>query len=189
MPVPTLNRRDWLAVSAAAAAMLKLRVVAAQTAAGGGDWLAMIEQHHRLIARSFEELLSPNEAPWEQRDLQLRTLHQVLKAHQLAEEHVVYPAAVRAGLQAQAQRLYQQEADAKVIASQLRLQTASQSQAKDPAWRETAGKLRDAVLQHATQEEEQTVYPDLKRRLDAAQNQRLTQLYPLEFSSVTPVRR
>ncbi|TFY99866.1 hemerythrin domain-containing protein [Ramlibacter rhizophilus] len=181
------TRRQWLIASAASGAMLNLSHVAAQTAAAGGDWLAMIEQHHRLIQRSFEELLSRTDAPWDQLDLQLLNLHHVLKAHQIGEEHVIYPAAVRAGLQTAAERLYQQEAEAKVISAQLRLIVLVRD--RNAGWTESAQRLQKLVLQHALEEEEQQVYPKLRQQLSPAQNQLLSQLYPLEFSSVVPTRR
>lgn len=181
------QQRRWLIATAASSALLTLREASAQTAAEGGDWLRMIEQHHGLIERAFQELLARNDAPWEQRNLQMLNLHQVLKAHQLAEEHVIYPAAVRAGLQSQTDQLYRQEAEAKVMTSQLRLLALAKE--RNPAWIETARQLQKAVLHHAREEEEKNVYPQLKQRLDAAENRRLSELYPLEFSSVIPVRR
>lgn len=176
-----LSRREGLLIGAA---LLASRRALAQAVLGRRDWFSMIQQHHGLIARSFEELLARNDSSYEQRDLQMRTLDQVLKAHSLAEQTVIYPAMARAGMLGEAEKLYLEEAHFKIDKAQLELITRGRRGGRD--WREPARALRDAVLRHARQDEEQRLFPELRRRLDAQQNQLLTELYPREFSTVVP---
>lgn len=182
------SRRHGLALGAAAAAsaLLPLSEAVAQTAAAGGDWLAMIQQHHQLVAKSFDELLSKNDQPFEQRNLQLRTLNQLLHAHQLAEQNVIYPAMAMAGMQKEAEHLYMDEAHAKIINGQLMLGNQGQDRGGD--WLNTARKLRDTVLKHAKDDEEGRLFPQLRQKLTPEQNRQVTQLYAREFSTVVPPR-
>lgn len=183
-----LNRRDSLALALAATvpALVPLSAQAQQQGSRPrGDWLAVIRQHHRLIERSFTELLARDDAPFERRNLQLRNLDQLLTAHSLAEETVVYPALALAGLQKEAEHLYMDEAHAKIGLARVELVAPGRRGERD--WVEPARALRDAVLRHATEDEEARLFPELHKRLDTAGNRRLSQAYAREFSRVIPV--
>lgn len=177
---PTLPRRGLLL--AGAAALLPLREAAAQAAAGGGDWLQMVQAQHAVLARSFDRLLAATEATYTLRDQLVHALAYQLTAHAVAEENVLYPAIAMAGLGAEADRLYLDQAHAKVMNAQLEMQ----SRLKDKGnWQEAARVLQAAVLQHANEDEEARLYPQLQARLAPAENALLTQNYLREWRTVS----
>lgn len=183
----TFTRRGTLVIALAASVPTILPVASAhaQQRNPRGDWLAVIRQHHRLIERSFAELLERDERSYERRNLQLRNLDQLLTAHSLAEETVIYPALALAGMQKEAEHLYADEAHAKIALARVELAVPGRRGERD--WVEPARALRDAVLRHAKEDEEARIFPELHRRLEAAQNRRLSQAYAREFSRVLPV--
>lgn len=187
MPAALLTRRRGLQFAAATAAglALPLREALAQAAAND-DWLAMVRQHHGLIERAFDELIDLNERDYERVDLQVRTLEHLVNAHSLAEETVLYPALARAGMEAAARELYLDEAHVDILKARLTLATRVRDRNAD--WRGTARQLRQDLLAHAKQDEEQRHFPQLARSLDARQNKLLAQLYAAHFASVMPVR-
>lgn len=183
-----LTRRDGLVLTLGttfAALLPTSAALAQQRPRRRGDWLATIRQHHRLIARAFDELLAPNERSFERRNLQLRNLDQLLTAHSMAEETVIYPALALAGMQSEAESLYRDEAHVKIGLARVELAAPGPRGQRD--WAEPARALRDAVLRHATEDEEARLFPELHRRLDAAGNRRLSDAYTREFSRVIPL--
>ena len=88
-PVPA--RRQLIAGAAvtAAAALLPLRRAVAQTAARGGDWLAMVKAQHLLVDQTFKELLDSTDKTFLRRQRLQRTLAYQLTAHSVAEENVL----------------------------------------------------------------------------------------------------
>ena len=182
-----LNRRGTLVLALAATLSPALPAIAQTQPRRGarGDWLAMVRQHHRLIERSFDELLERNDAPYERRILQLRNLDQILTAHSLAEETAIYPALALAGLEQEAEHLYQDEAHAKIALARVELAAPGPRGERD--WVAPARALREMVLRHATEDEEGRLFPELHRRLGAAENRRLADAYTREFGRVIPV--
>lgn len=178
------NRRRWLVAAAATTALLPMREVLAQTRSAGGDWLAMVKAQHALVARTFDALLSnaSDQGLYARRDSIARTLSFQLTAHSVAEENVLYPALAMGGMLADADKLYMDQAHAKVMNAQL--QFASTPQRKEAEWLATAQALRTAVLEHATGDEEGRLYPRLHETLDARRNAMLTDAFEREFVAV-----
>ena len=173
-------------VLAGAAALLPLRESVAQTAAAGGDWFAMIQAHHALVARSFDQLLATGDkSTFLARDRMVRLIGYQLTAHSVAEENVIYPAIARAGMVTESDKLYLDQAHAKVMQSQLELQSRIQ---EEGTWVQAARTLQAAVLQHAKGDEEGRLYPQLRAKTSASENAMLTALYRREFDSVKPLR-
>lgn len=181
-PVPA--RRQLIAGAAvtAAAALLPLRRAVAQTAARGGDWLAMFKAQHLLVDQTFKELLDSTDKTFLRRQRLQRTLAYQLTAHSVAEENVLYPAIARLGLVTEADKLYLDQAHAKVMNAELELTNVQES----GAWQEKVSALQAAVLQHARQDEEARLYPQLQQKLDATTNAVLTAAFAREFASVHP---
>ncbi|CAA9419309.1 MAG: Hemerythrin domain protein [uncultured Ramlibacter sp.] len=177
------NRR--LVLATFAASLLPMREAVAQTAAAGGDWFAMIQQHHALVAKTFDRLLASQKATYLARERLVRTLNYQLTAHSVAEENVIYPAIAMAGLRPESDKLYMDQAHTKVMNSTLELQTAMKDKGN---WMQPATTLRDAVLKHAKDDEEGRLYPQLRSKLTAAENALLTANYQREFNSVKPVQ-
>jgi hypothetical protein len=186
---PLTRRAGFRLVIAGAAATLPLRESFAQAAPAQRpapkDWYAMVQQHHGMLANAFKVLLAPNDESYEKRDLQLRTVDQLLAAHSFAEEMALYPALAQAGL-ADAERFYLVEGRLKVMRA--RLAQVAREQHTGTAWREPAQALQQALLEHA-QEEEADEFAKLRDRLDPKENRWLGDEYARRFSSVIPTRR
>jgi hemerythrin superfamily protein len=173
------NRR--LAIAAATAALLPLREAVAQTAAAGGDWLAMVQAHHALVAKSFDKLLASGKSTYLTREQLVKTIGYELTAHSVGEENVIYPAIAISGSMSDADKLYLDQAHAKVMNAQLEMQAEMKDKGN---WMEAARALQTAVLRHAKEDEEGRIYPALKAKLDPAMNAMLTAKYKREFDSV-----
>ena len=186
-----LSRRHALVTSAAAAAataLLPMReVIAANTSARGGDWLAMVKVHHAMIAKTFDQLISAGDKQtYLQRNRLLMRLSYELTAHSVAEENVIYPALASAGMVSESDKLYMEQAHAKVMNAQLDMMAMHHD--GDAGWLDKAKELQAAVLKHAKEDEEADAFPKLQKRLDAKQNAALTAGYKAQFDSVKPVR-
>lgn len=179
-----LHRRQALVLAGAGALLPAARAQAQPTAPSRPDWLAVVRRHHDLVERAFQVLLAPNDSQWERLGLQLRSLDQLLAAHSLAEETAIYPRMALAGLQEAAEHLYADEAHFKI--EKMRLEVALRARQEEKGWRDSAIALRDAVLRHARQDEEQRLFPQLHGKLDGAANRQLTQAYNREFGRVLP---
>jgi hemerythrin superfamily protein len=177
------NRR--LVLAAAAASILPLREAAAQTAAAGGDWLAMIQAHHALVAKSFDKLLASGKSTYMTREQLVKTIGYQLTAHSVAEENVIYPAIAMNGTMSDADKLYLDQAHAKVMNAQLEMQAEMKDKGN---WMDAARSLQTAVLRHAKDDEEGRIYPALKAKLEPAMNQMLSVKYKREFDSVKLTR-
>ncbi|HEY8357559.1 MAG TPA: hemerythrin domain-containing protein, partial [Ramlibacter sp.] len=167
---------------ASAAALVPLQHAVAQTAAAKGDWFAMIQAHHLMIAKSFEQLLASGNRTYLQRDRLIAAIGYQLTAHSVAEENVIYPALAMGGMTAESDKLYLDQAHAKVMNAQLEL--AAKANREGGAWMEPARALQAAVLKHAKEDEEGRIYPQLKAKLSPEQNALLTAGYQREFASV-----
>lgn len=179
----TTSRRRLLAGTAAlASALLPLQNSVAQTARARGDWLAMIRAHHALIAESFEQLLASQNRTYLQRDRMVRSIGYQLTAHSVAEENIIYPALAIAGMTTESDKLYLDQAHAKVMNAQLELSTLVRRESNE--WLAPAQALQAAVLKHAKEDEEGNYYPKLHQQLDPGRNAMLTSGYQREFSSV-----
>jgi hemerythrin superfamily protein len=179
-----LSRRAVFA--GAAAALLPLQQAVAQTAATRGDWLAMVKTHHALISKSFEQLMASTSRTYLQRDRLIRAIGYQLTAHSVAEENIIYPAIAMAGMTTESDKLYLDQAHAKVMNAQLERAVRANRESSD--WMTPAKALQAAVLKHALQDEEATLYPQLRQKLTPEQNALLTAGYQREFSSVRETR-
>ena len=152
-----------------------------QTEAMQGDWLKMIRAHHAMLERAFDELIDGG-ADLAQRPLLYKRLCYLLTAHSVAEENVVYPALAMFGLQSESDRLYLDQAHAKVMNAMLDM---ADDKLGD-AWLERAQELRTAVLTHAKDDEEGDLYPRLASALDLSTASKLSIGYRREFLAVKP---
>lgn len=176
------TRRRLLTATFAATALAPLREALAQTRASGGDWLEMVQGHHRLILRSIDELAFSGGALFAARDRAFRTFSFRMTAHTLAEENAIYPALAMAGLARDADRLVLDQAHAKLMRAQL--EVASAAQRGQDEWYRNVGRLRDALQRHALQDEEGDLYPKLRSMLDDRQNAALADTYEREFAAL-----
>jgi hemerythrin-like domain-containing protein len=178
MTSPALSRR--LVIAGAAAALLPMREAIAQVR--GGDWLPMVREHHRLIARSLQELVASTDRNFLQRDRLIRSIGYQLSAHSMAEENAIYPAMAMAGMKTASDRLYLDQGHAKVINAQLDLAARLNREGRD--WTEHAQALLASVMRHVVEDEERDLFPQLHRRLNAQQNAVIGQTYARDFDLV-----
>lgn len=182
-----LSRRTaLLAGAAAAAALAPLRESVAQTAAAGGDWLAMVKEHHALISRTFDEMLAAGGKGGRPPERLLNKLAYQLTAHSVAEENTLYAALAMNGMVSESDKLYLDQAHAKVMNTDLDMTAMKDRQGG--AWLDKAKALQAAVLKHAKEDEEGDLYPKLQQKLDANMNAMLTAAYRREFAAVKPAR-
>ena len=156
----------------------------AQTAASGGDWLAIVKTHHAAIAKTFEELLATGMKAGAPRESALKELAYQLTAHAVAEENVLYPALAMHGMTSESDKLYLDQAHAKVMNAEVDMAAMADKQGNPNAWLDKAKALQAAVLKHAKEDEEANLYPKLKQKLDAKQNDMLTAEYQHQYASV-----
>ena len=158
-----------------------LQAPARDTEAVTGDWFALVQAHHAMIEQSFDELLASAADP-SQRALLFKRLAYLLTAHSVAEENVLYPALSMVGLPSESDRLYIDQAHAKVMNAMLDL---ADDKLGDE-WVGRASELRDAVLKHAKVDEEGDLYPRLQAAIDPATATKLSMAYRREFMAVKP---
>ena len=159
---------------------LHVRDTMERTAAVKGDWLALIQAHHAMIESAFNDVLSSADAS--SRAQAHKRLSYLLTAHSVAEENTVYPVLAIHGLIQESDKLYLDQAHAKVMNAVLDLADDKGSE----AWLERAQSLKSAVLLHAKQDEEGDLYPRLQAALDLTTASRLASAYRREFLSVQP---
>ena len=152
-----------------------------QTQATKEDWLVLVKAHHQMLERAFDELIAGG-SDSRQRPVLYKRLAYLLTAHSVAEENVIYPALAMCGLQSESDRLYLDQAHAKVMNAMLDMADDKWGD----AWLQRAEDLRSAVLEHAKQDEEGDLYPRLVAAIDTATATKLSAAYRREFSAVKP---
>lgn len=144
----------------------------ALAAAGDGDWLATVLEHHMQIESAFSEVRMAADAT--SRLAAQKRLAIILTGHSNAEEAVLYPALVRSGHKSHATMSYTEQAGAKANLGELEY--------LDPSSQEYLDKLehiRGAVAHHMY-EEESDRFLDLKD-LSPQDQSRLTHRFKEEF--------
>jgi hemerythrin superfamily protein len=173
-----LSRRNLAVGAVALTTAAVMRGAIAQTMSRGGTWLDMVKAHHALIAGAFDKILATNDSQAAERAALQRTLAYLLTAHSVAEENVLYPALTKFGMTSASDRLYAEQAQAKVINADL-----GWSPTGDASWLQQATAMRTAVLHHAKDEEEGDLFPKLQRAAGPL-NAKLTAGYAREFARV-----
>ena len=102
-------------------------------------------------------------------------------ANSVAEENLLCAAMAMNGIVSKADKLYTDQAHAKVMNHQLEMM-AKMNDAK--GWRDTAKTMQAAMLKHAREDEEAKLCPKLKQAMDASKNAMLTAACQREFSHV-----
>lgn len=158
-----------------------LHAPARATAALDADWFELVKVHHAMLEQTFDELLEQG-GDASRRALLFKRLAYLLTAHSVAEENVLYPALAMFGLQSESDRLYLDQAHAKVMNAMLDM--ADDKLGDD--WLGRVTELRDAVLKHAKVDEESDLYPRLMEAADPATTTKLNIGYRREFMAVKP---
>jgi hypothetical protein len=145
----------------------------ARAAAGTGDWLAQILDHHEEIEAAFAAVRAAENATL--RRTAQAELSVLLNAHANAEEAVIYPALVHFGHKMHGTAGYTEQAGAKANLGELEY--------LDPMSQDFLDKLehiRGAVAHHVY-EEENDRFLDLTK-IPPAEQVRLTKRYAEEFT-------
>ncbi len=176
-----LSRRALGLGAIGLAAFAAMSDAVAQTMAVGGNWFDMVKAHHVLIAQTLDQILATSDDQVVERMRLQKHLGYLLTAHSVAEENVLYPAVARMGLTADSNRLYMEQAEAKVVNADLGMSPAGTT-----AWSDHVSALKTAILHHAKVEEEADIFPRLMRSAGPELNAKLTEGYRSQFASVSP---
>lgn len=173
------------AIAVAAAGVGLLTGLAARAGARGvmvaaeplsGHWLDIVKGDHLIILELVEKALSTRATAKARRALLLGRIKEALVRQTVEKEWVLYPALRLSGEagEAAADRLATDYAEVKAALFEL-----EQTPSEDPLWRSRVGALRDRLVAH-TREEEEEVFPALRKTLTAEEDARLTQLVNVE---------
>jgi hypothetical protein len=146
----------------------------ALAAATEGDWLSLVLQHHQQIEAAFAAVKAAGDAA--NRAAAQKKLAVLLTGHSIAEEAILYPALAKAGEESHSTKAYAEQSAAKVQMGLLEdMQPMSQE------YLDKLEHLRGAVAHHVY-EEEGTWFLELKQKLPAAGQTKLTFRYKEQFS-------
>lgn len=174
-----LSRRALAIGTVGVATLASMQQAVAQSAAAGGTWMDMVKAHHMMIVQAFDEILATRDDQAGKRMSLQKKLAYLLTAHSVAEENTLYPALAAYGMVPGSDRLYIEQAHAKVMNAGLEMFPMN-----DPAWLGRVQTLKVALVQHATQEEEADLFPRLMQAASPAVNAKLTRNYQREFDRV-----
>jgi len=146
----------------------------ARAAAAPGDWLSMVLEHHLQIEAAFADVKSAIDPA--ARIAAQKRLATLLTGHSVAEEAVLYPALARVHEKAHATMAYTQQSAAKM---NLGLLENIPPMSED--YLDKLEHIRGAVAHHVY-EEEGTWFIELKRRLSAVDQVKISQRYEEEFN-------
>lgn len=143
-------------------------------AATPGDWLSMVLTHHQNIEAAFLAVKEASTPPAQ--IAAQKKLATLLTGHSVAEEAALYPALADAGEKGHATMAYTEQSAAKLQMGLLeKLVPLSQD------YLDKLEHIRGAVAHHVY-EEEGNWFLDLKQKVPAAEQQRLTARYAEEFA-------
>lgn len=171
------------AIAMAAAGVGLLTGLAARAGARGvmvaaeplsGHWLDIVKGDHLVIQELLDRALATKGTAKARRTMLLGRIKEALVRHTVYEEHVIYPALTFANAEDAAARLAAEHAEVKAALFDLE-RTATD----DPAWRSRMAALKDRLAAHMREEEDE-VFPALRRTLSPEDDTRLTQLVNVE---------
>lgn len=147
-------------------------MVAAETLSG--HWLDIVKADHLIIQELIERALATKATAKARRTMLLGRIKEALVRHAVEEEYAIYPALTFADAGEAAARLAAAHAGIKTALYDLeRIGT------EDPAWRTRMVALQDRLTAHM-REEEEDIFPALRRTLTPEADARLTQLVNIE---------
>jgi hemerythrin superfamily protein len=121
-----------------------------------GDWYNILKTEHRLVEKAFEVVLKTSDSQTGRRQVLLLQIAHALNKHAIQEENVIYPA-LRSVDEASAKHLIEDHADIKSLLHQMQYELPK----SDPRWLDAMRRLRDIVVTHAREEEEE-IFPKLR---------------------------
>ena len=179
----TLNRRTVLTGAIAAAALIPMRKVIAQTASGGGDWFDMIKAQHVAILAQVAAIIANDGNGNSLTEPGVAQLAYLLTAHNTAEENVVYPMMASIGMWVPADVLYLEQSHGKIM--NFTVDTDVDNGVFGATFIAHLQALQAGLVEHATVHEEGDYFPKLHAALSAQQNAQLTAAYQVNYNAVT----
>jgi hypothetical protein len=146
----------------------------ARASAGKGDWLAMVLDHHEQIEAAFAAVKAAADPA--SRIGGLKMLSTLLTGHSIAEEAALYPALAKADEKGHATKAYAEQSAAKLQMGLL--------EDLPPLSQEFMEKLQhiESAVGHHVYEEESNWFLDLKTKIPAADQVKLTKRYQEQFA-------
>ncbi|UAK25411.1 hemerythrin domain-containing protein [Sphingomonas nostoxanthinifaciens] len=133
-----------------------------------GDWDQALTNEHQLTLKVFDAIEATGESSTTKRATLLMNLKHMLSKHALEEENVIYPALRDAGMIAEADGLNKDHGYVKQY-----LYDLTEMPKDSPSWIAKVRAFRTDIEKHM-REEEETLFPALKAKLDADKNKELT---------------
>ncbi|HTH29343.1 MAG TPA: hemerythrin domain-containing protein [Sphingobium sp.] len=150
------------------------KLVAQAPSALAGDWDQALAREHRKARALFDKLQDSRGMGKTRRSMLLTQLKNALGKHALEEEDVIYPAMRDAGMATEADNLTSEHGYVKQY-----LYDLADLVSDDAAFLEKLASFRSDIEKHM-EEEEETLFPELKRKLDAAATKTLTRRMNME---------
>ncbi|WP_051882124.1 hemerythrin domain-containing protein [Parvularcula oceani] len=132
-----------------------------------GDWYDILKAEHHAVERAFDKLLQTSDDQTGRRQLLLTQIAHALNKHAITEENVIYPALRKYDKDASC-GLGAEHLDIKTLIADLQYEIPKD----DPRWIATARELRDLVVHHA-REEEEDIFPPFRDRMSKEDNESL----------------
>jgi len=145
------------------------QATSAARAKSGADPFQLLIEDHREILAVLDRMAGAPSASAAQRGKLFLALKRRLAKHAMAEEDVVYPIVSKEpGTGTQGQHLYHEHADMKILLYELESQLMAGQD-----WSAAVGRLRDLIRSHIDEEEE-TVFPALRSKLEESAKPRVS---------------
>ena len=138
---------------------LAAALIGSQRVRAGGDPFALLIDDHRKIRDLLDEMMADPNGSLPNRGRLFLMLKRKLAKHAMAEEDVVYPRVPNAPESGGRKHLYDEHADMKVLLFEM-----EDALMNGRDWSAAVASLTDLVRRHAN-EEEQTIFPELRRQL------------------------
>lgn len=151
----------------AAVANLGRKMIVQAPTAMSHDWYEGLAKEHDATLAVIDQMLELSEEHTAKRGMLLMNLKHMLTKHALQEEHVIYPMLRRDEVEA-VDTLNSDHGEVKALLYEL-----GEMDKADPAFNETLEELRDALEEHM-REEEEVLFPALRKRLSDEENRKLT---------------
>lgn len=154
--------------AAGAAAMFGRKFLVQGISAAQGDWDEALAAEHRIVAELFDALEATSDNQTAKRTLHLTQIKHALGKHALEEENVIYPALREHQEIAAADTLNTEHGYVKTYLYEL-----ENMPKEGPAFLAKVREFR-TILEAHIREEENEIFPALKRRLSEVDNGKLT---------------
>ncbi|MFW2828612.1 hemerythrin domain-containing protein [Sphingomonas sp. ID0503] len=149
-------------------AMIGRKVFVQAPTALAGDWDKALATEHAMTLKIFDALEATDDSSTMKRSILLTQLKHALAKHALEEENAVYPALRDAGEKEAADELNRDHGYVKQY-----LYDLENMPNNSPAFLDKVRQFRTDIEKHM-REEEDNLFPLLKRKLDEAANKQLT---------------